>query len=92
MENRGGILNAVDCHVGEWWREARGWGEKQVVRSLLLQRLQWGPAAHERGASLVEYALLLALIALVCVGALQLLGNDVSAPLSSVGSSLKTGS
>jgi len=40
----------------------------------------------------VEYALLLALIALVCIGALQLLGNDVSVPLSGIGSSLGTGS
>jgi len=40
----------------------------------------------------VEYALLLALIALVCIGALQLLGNSASAPLSGIGSSLGTGS
>ena len=58
------------------------------MRSLRLQRLQSELAGHERGASLVEYALLLALIALVCIGALQLLGNDVKAPLSGVGSSL----
>jgi Flp pilus assembly pilin Flp len=43
---------------------------------------------HERGASLVEYALLLALIALVCVGAMQLLGNDVATRLSTVSGSL----
>ena len=45
----------------------------------------------QRGASLVEYALLLALIALVCIGALQLLGNDVSTRLSTVSGSF-TGS
>ena len=61
------------------------------MRSLLLQQLQLRLVVTEGGASLVEYALLLALIALVCVGALQLLGNDVSTPLSAVGSSLITG-
>ena len=30
----------------------------------------------ERGASLVEYALLLALIAVVCIGALQYFGTE----------------
>jgi pilus assembly protein Flp/PilA len=61
------------------------------VGSLLLQQLQLRLVWSERGASLVEYALLLALIALVCIGALELLGNDVSAPLSAVGSSLASG-
>ena len=37
------------------------------------QRRTWG----ERGASLVEYALLLALIAVVCVGALTVLGTTL---------------
>jgi pilus assembly protein Flp/PilA len=41
----------------------------------------------QRGASLVEYALLLALIALVCIGALRLLGNDVATRLSTVSGS-----
>jgi pilus assembly protein Flp/PilA len=59
-----------------------------VVRSLLFQWVPSRLVPDERGASLVEYALLLALIALVCIGALQLLGNDVSTPLSGVGSSL----
>jgi pilus assembly protein Flp/PilA len=62
------------------------------VRSLLLHHVPSRPVPDQRGASLVEYALLLALIALVCIGALQLLGNDVSTPLSGIGSSLGTGS
>jgi pilus assembly protein Flp/PilA len=49
-------------------------------------RLRFG--RDDAGASLVEYALLLALIALVCIGAMQLLGNDVSTRLSGVGESL----
>jgi pilus assembly protein Flp/PilA len=42
----------------------------------------------ERGASLVEYALLVALIAVVCIVAVTLLGNNASGKFSSVGSSL----
>jgi pilus assembly protein Flp/PilA len=43
----------------------------------------------DRGASLVEYALLVALIAVVCIAAVTLLGKNASAKLSSVGSAIK---
>ena len=43
---------------------------------------------HERGASLVEYCLLVGLIALVCFAALQALGPEVAKPYSEMGSSL----
>lgn len=43
----------------------------------------------ERGASLVEYALLLALIAIVCIAAITLIGTSASNKLSSAGSSLQ---
>ena len=42
----------------------------------------------ERGAALVEYALLLALIAVVCLVALKTLGTQASTKLSQVGSSI----
>ena len=42
----------------------------------------------ERGASLVEYALLLALIAVVCVAAVTVLGESASEPYSQLGSQL----
>ncbi len=42
----------------------------------------------ERGAALVEYALLLALIAVVCIVALTQLGNDASAKFDNVGQSI----
>jgi len=42
----------------------------------------------ERGASLVEYALLVALIAVVCIGAVTFLGNSAKTKFSAVGSSL----
>ena len=41
---------------------------------------------HERGASLVEYALLVALIAIVCLAAIAFLGNSASNRFSTVGS------
>jgi len=42
----------------------------------------------DRGAALVEYALLLALIAAVCLVALKTLGGQASTKLSKVGSSI----
>lgn len=44
-----------------------------------------GPV-DERGASLVEYALLLALIAIVCIGGVTLIGRATMEPLSSAAS------
>ena len=41
----------------------------------------------ERGASLVEYALLVALIAVVCIAAITLLGNNASTKFNSVATS-----
>ena len=45
----------------------------------------------EKGASLVEYALLLALIAVVAIGALVFLGHTVSNTLNNVGNDIATG-
>ena len=42
----------------------------------------------ERGASLVEYALLVALIAVVCIGAVTVLGGNVQSEFNSVGASI----
>ena len=43
----------------------------------------------ERGASLVEYALLVALIAVVCIGAVTVLGQNASSKFSSVGTAIQ---
>ncbi len=45
-------------------------------------------ADSERGASLVEYALLVALIAVVCIAAVTILGKNASNKFSSVGTSI----
>ncbi len=42
----------------------------------------------ERGASLVEYSLLLAMIALVCFGAVTYLGQALPGSMSTVGASV----
>ena len=47
----------------------------------------------ERGASLVEYALLVGLIALVCIAALAFFGNSMGSKYNTIGSSVaKAGS
>jgi pilus assembly protein Flp/PilA len=45
-------------------------------------------AKDERGASLVEYALLVALIAVVCIIAIAFLGTSASQKFSDVGSAI----
>jgi pilus assembly protein Flp/PilA len=42
----------------------------------------------DRGASLVEYALLVALIAVVCIAAVTTLGSNASSKFDEVGSSI----
>jgi pilus assembly protein Flp/PilA len=42
----------------------------------------------ERGASLVEYALLVALIAVVCIIAITILGENASTSFSKTGSAI----
>ena len=46
--------------------------------------------ADEKGASLVEYALLLALIAVVAIGALVFLGHTVNNQLNNVANTINT--
>ena len=49
-------------------------------------------ARTERGASLVEYALLVALIAVVCILAITFLGSSASSKFSSVGTAINDAS
>ena len=46
----------------------------------------------DRGASLVEYALLVALIAVVCIAAVTFLGETASTQLSNVGTAISSAS
>lgn len=56
---------------------------------LLINWLRVRFSGNERGAALVEYALLLALIAVVCIVALTTLGGDAADKFSTVGSEIK---
>ena len=47
-------------------------------------------ADDERGASLVEYALLVALIAVICIVAVTVLGEAASTSFSSTGGAIDT--
>ncbi len=53
---------------------------------VLVHRLRF--ARFERAASLVEYALLVALIALACVAAVKFIGDSTTTSLNNSGSSI----
>ena len=57
---------------------------------LLWQFIQLRWSRDEEGASLVEYALLVALIAVVCIAAIALIGNSASTKLSVTGASINS--
>jgi Flp pilus assembly pilin Flp len=65
------------------WVALRGFGRAARARSVSVVA-----TAKDRGASVVEYALLLALIALVCVSAVQFLGGTQSQKFSRIGSAV----
>ena len=46
----------------------------------------------DSGATMVEYALMVALIAIVCVAAVTLIGNSANSKFSTVGNSISAGS
>jgi pilus assembly protein Flp/PilA len=54
--------------------------------------LQERCSRDEHGASLVEYVLLVALIAVVAIGAMTFLGTDTSTKLTSVGNVISSAS
>lgn len=57
------------------------------VMSLMLTRLR-AFARNDEGQDLIEYALLVALIAVICVGAVTFAGQQVLAIFTSIGNSL----
>ena len=61
-----------------------------VMRMVDPIRRTWSRGKDELGASLVEYALLLALIAVVALVALHFLGGSVANTLSRVGQSINS--
>jgi pilus assembly protein Flp/PilA len=63
-----------------------------VNLQLLWHYIQLRLFRDEKGASLVEYALLVALIAVVCIAAIALIGNSASSKLSTTGSAINSSS
>ena len=49
-------------------------------------------ADSDRGATMVEYALMVALIAVVCIAAVSLIGNSSSSKFSTFGNSINAAS
>ena len=58
-----------------------------TIREYVIHWLR-STADSERGAALVEYALLLALIAVICITAVAFLGNQLSERFDSTGLSI----
>ena len=59
-----------------------------ICSHLFLSTWLTAHARSERGASLVEYALLVALIAVVCIAAVTTLGKSASTKFSTIGRSI----
>ena len=63
-------------------------GDSEMTNYNFLRTWLTAHISNERGAALVEYALLVALIAVVCIGAITFLGNSADTKFSNVGSQL----
>jgi pilus assembly protein Flp/PilA len=61
----------------------------ESVRCLLARAHVKAVLKQEEGASLVEYGLLVGLIAVVCIGAITLLGQDISSLFSRIAAKLE---
>jgi pilus assembly protein Flp/PilA len=57
------------------------WGK--IMIKFILKRAE-GFGRDSKGVTLLEYGMLAALIAAVCVGTIQLLGTDINAALQTV--------
>ncbi len=62
-----------------------------ITYSFLAGYLRTFASRSERGASLVEYALLVALIAVVCIVAVTYLGKSASSKFDTIGNSIAAG-
>ena len=63
-------------------------GDSEMTNYNFLRTWLTAHISNERGAALVEYALLVALIAVVCIGAITFLGNSADSKFSTVGSQI----
>jgi pilus assembly protein Flp/PilA len=80
------MYRRVDCACGPRCRarpSVAHFSKDQCMRKLINRFRQ-----DEEGAALVEYGMLVGLIAVICVGAVTLLGNEVSQAFSNIASAL----
>lgn len=75
---------------GDTISQARMWAQLEAVAQPLRRRLEtlYGRLARERGQALVEYTLIIALIAIVAIAALTKLGDGIVQTLEQITSSL----
>jgi Flp pilus assembly pilin Flp len=59
-------------------------GDEMVLRAYVRAQAWWAGLAEEHGATAIEYALMLALIAMVIIGAVMFLGRATSSRLGDV--------
>jgi pilus assembly protein Flp/PilA len=59
------------------------------LKDLNMMKFVYRFRRDEEGAALVEYGMLVGLIAVICIGAVTLLGQDVSSLLSTVATTLQ---
>ena len=64
---------AVRLHPNRRYHNAWVYGDREVMMMTDQLKASW---SDEEGATMVEYALMLALIAVVCVAAVQLIGKN----------------
>jgi pilus assembly protein Flp/PilA len=61
------------------------------MNKLLLQlNIKWQSLRDEHGQDLIEYALVVALIAFAAVGAMQTLANDINTAFANIATNLNT--
>ena len=70
------------------WRRAHCWEEAMKNLALKVQRF----LVSEDGPTAVEYAVMLALIIIVCLTAIQAIGTNANTTFNSVAEKLKAGS
>ncbi len=73
------------------WRAVMSWARSEKSRVTAPSRRRSTHLRDERGVTIVEYALLLALIAVLSVGSLVLLGNSVSKQVATLSDQIVSG-
>jgi pilus assembly protein Flp/PilA len=79
LDTRRNLVNKSVGHASYF----EGRKESQMIQ-LLAARIQLAKMRAEEGQALVEYALIVSLIAVVAIGALTLTGNNITSMLNKI--------